>query len=274
MVYLSSQAKALADSTVSRAWRAVTGTGLLLPLSVLLVWQLADRHGGEGIPNPAALAATFLHLVRESAFWWALLASIRRVMIGFACGALVGVATGLALGGLSWMRWLFGPVVSLWRYMPIFSLIPLLVLWLGLGEPAKLVLVALATSVPVTLSTYEGMRVIPQKYQDVADMFGLTFWVRLKLLLLPAALPFVANGLRQGLAFAWMATVVSELFLSSGAGLSELIVAGQEQFRPDLMLIGIAVIAITGIALNKALDRLIHYAVPGAQLSIAGESRS
>lgn len=245
-----------------RLLRSLSNSGLLLPIGLIVIWQATDRATPRFLPNPADLIHVAIGLSAHGLLAQDLLASIVRMLCGFAVGATGGAIIGIALAASTRLHTLLGPAVSAWRQLPIFSLVPLLTLWFGLDEKAKIILIALATSIPVMLNAYEGVRAVPKKYTEVADMLHLNPLSRLLLLQAPAAMPFLLTGLRQGMAFAWMATVASELFLAAAPGLGAVIMAGQERMRPDMIIIGISLIGGVGILMNAALTAAIRWVLP------------
>lgn len=247
---------------IRRLLRALIDSGALLPIVLIMVWQIADRETPRFFPNPLDLIHVALNLVLHGALAHDLLASVVRMLCGFAAGATGGIIIGIALAASTSLHTILGPAVAAWRQLPIFSLVPLLTLWFGLDERAKIILIALATSIPVMLNAYEGVRAVPKKYTEVADMLHLSPLSRLLLLQAPAAMPFLLTGLRQGMAFAWMATVASELFLAAAPGLGAVIMAGQERMRPDMIIIGISLIGGVGILMNAALTGAIRRISP------------
>jgi len=233
----------------------------ILPLIVLLaVWVVAVRGNQPGslLQNGSAKAVldTGIDLIRSGVLWENYRASLTRVIIGFALGGSLGTLIGLLLGISTWADRLFGPLLTAIRQIPIFGLVPLLGLWFGMGESAKLALVALAAFFPMALNTHEGVRNVSASYREVAALYRFGLYHRLRYVLIPNAVPSLLTGLKLGLSFAWIAVVGAELFLTAAPGLGNLLEAGREQFRVDMIVLGIVLVGGTGWAMNAAVTAL------------------
>lgn len=233
--------------------------GLLVFIALVGLWA-ASGHWSK----PASLPDTSIYAVVDAArtliasgtLWEDYAASLQRVVIGFGVGAALGLVIGGLLGVSIWTERLVGPLLTAMRQVPIFGLVPLLALWFGTGENAKLVLVALGAFYPAALNTQEALRNVPASYRDVATLFRFDLVRSLRIVLIPCALPGILTGLKHGLSFAWIAVVGAELFLSAAPGLGNLLEAGREQFRIDIVLIGIVLIAGTGGLMNGLVTML------------------
>jgi sulfonate transport system permease protein len=231
-----------------------------VPLALIFfVWALKGHEASGPLFQDASIGAVFdtgLDLVKSGALWENYRASLLRVVLGFAIGGSIGTAIGLLLGVSFWMDRLFGPLLTALRQIPIFGLVPLLGLWFGMGESAKLALVALAAFFPMALNTYESVRNLPTAYREVAALYRFKLLYRLRFVLVPYALPGVLTGLKLALSFAWISVIGAELFLSAAPGLGNLLEAGREQFRIDMIVLGILLVGGTGWAMNAAVTAL------------------
>jgi sulfonate transport system permease protein len=241
---------------------AVDARGLV-PLVLLLGLWIAAGHSSSAklLQNGSIweVVATGRTLIASGALWENYSASLTRVILGFAIGGFLGIAIGLMLGISVWLDRLFGPLLTALRQVPIFGLVPLLGLWFGMGESAKLALVALAAFFPMALNAYESVRNIPAAYREVASLYRFNLFDRLRFVLVPYALPGLLTGLKLALSFAWIAVIGAELFLSAAPGLGNLLAAGREQFRLDLLALGIILVGGTGWAMNAAVTALERY---------------
>jgi sulfonate transport system permease protein len=232
----------------------------IVPLALIVgAWAVMGRGSAGPLLQNGSIAAvldTGLGLVKSGALWENYSASLIRVIIGFAIGGSIGTAIGLLLGISFWMDRLFGPLLTALRQVPIFGLVPLLGLWFGMGESAKLALVALAAFFPMALNSYESVRNLPASYREVATLYRFKLFYRLRLVLIPYALPGMLTGLKLALSFAWIAVIGAELFLSAAPGLGNLLEAGREQFRIDMIVLGILLVGGTGWAMNAAVTAL------------------
>jgi sulfonate transport system permease protein len=231
-----------------------------VPLLVIVAaWAVMGRGPTGPLLQNASIGAVFatgVDLIESGALWENYSASLLRVVIGFAIGGSLGTAIGLVLGVSFWADRLFGPLLTALRQIPIFGLVPLLGLWFGMGESAKLALVSLAAFFPMALNTYESVRNLPASYREVAALYRFNLIYRLRLVLIPHALPGVLTGLKLALSFAWISVIGAELFLTAAPGVGNLLEAGREQFRIDMIILGILLVGGTGWAMNAAVSAL------------------
>jgi sulfonate transport system permease protein len=136
------------------------------------------------------------------------------------------------------------------RQIAILAWIPLISIWFGVGESAKVVFIAAAAVIPVVLNTREGMRAASAQLVEVALALTFTRWQLVTRLYLPSALPSIATGVHLGLIYAWVASIGSEYFMTVGPGIGGLIIAGRERFQMDLVMLGILILGIVGFAIN------------------------
>ena len=228
--------------------------GILVLIGLLVLWDMAARLvQSPFVPSLSAVFQAGLTALTNGSLGENYLASLSRVLIGFAIGAGLGLATGTVLGVFRIADRIAGPLVIAFRQIPLFGLVPLLGLWFGIGETAKIVLVSVATFYPVALNTQDGLRGVPQRYRDVAAAFTFSRWQAIRHVLLPGALPAILTGLKHGLSFAWIAVVAAELFLAAAPGLGNILTAGRAQSRMDLVLLGVFLVGGTGYALTLAM---------------------
>lgn len=237
--------------------RVLDQRGLLVIIALLATWESAVRFSGNPalVPFSRVFAAAG-DAYREGDLVANYLASLARVAIGFACGATAGLVIGAMLGVFRIVDLVLGPLLTALRQIPIFGLVPLLGLWFGIGEQAKIVLIALAAFYPVLLNTHEGFRGVPRNYREVATILMFSRAQLLRRVLVPCALPSILTGLKHGLSFAWIAVVAAELFMAAAPGLGNILQAGREQFRIDTVLLGIVLIGGTGALMNSAVTLL------------------
>ena len=136
--------------------------------------------------------------------------------------------------------------------MPSWLGLPLISIWFGVGEAAKIVFIMAAALIPVVLNTYEGMRGASTQLIEVARALTFTRWQIVTRLYLPSALPSIATGVHLALIYAWVASIGSEYFMSVGPGIGGLIIAGRERFQMDLVMLGIVILGVVGFLLNLA----------------------
>ncbi|MBH2018430.1 MAG: ABC transporter permease [Burkholderiales bacterium] len=250
------QADALREIRPARHW---PGIGLVIPLLALVLGEAAPRLGWIS-PHLLPPPSTVLQTLRD---WGPLTlathigASAARVAAGFALGAALAVAIG-ALVGLSRLgERLLAPSFQALRAIPSLAWVPLLLLWLGIDEAPKIVLIAIGAFFPVYMGVASGFRDVDRKLVEVARMARLSPLALVRRVLLPAALPAVLTGLRNGLSLAWMFMVAAELIAAS-RGLGYLLTDGRETSRADIVLAAILLLALLGKLTDSAMQWLEH----------------
>ncbi|MGK5067840.1 ABC transporter permease [Janthinobacterium sp. RT4P48] len=228
--------------------------GLLLPALALIAAELGVRTGAipaNLLPAPSDIAATIAALAHQGLAGH-VLASTVRVAIGFTGGALLAIVLGAAVGLNSKAEALLDPTFQALRAIPSLAWVPLLLLWLGIDEAPKLVLIGIGAFFPVYMGVASGIRDVDRKLIDAARMYRLSRAALARRVLLPAALPAIFTGLRNGLSLAWMFMVAAELIAAS-QGLGYLLSDGRETSRADIVLAAIVLLAVLG----KASDSLM-----------------
>ena len=234
--------------------RHYAGIGLLLPALVLLALEAAVRAGAipaHLLPPPSAIAVTLRELAQADLLWH-VGASTLRVAIGFAVGAGLGVLTGALVGLNRRAAALLDPSFQALRAVPSLAWVPLLLLWLGIDEAPKLTLIAIGAFFPVYMGAVSGIRGVDRRLVDAGRLFGLKGAGLARRVLLPAALPSLMTGLRNGLSLAWMFLVAAELIAAS-KGLGYLLSDGRETGRADIVLAAILLLALLGKASDSAM---------------------
>ncbi|MGI5159610.1 ABC transporter permease [Microbispora sp. CA-102843] len=229
------------------------------PLVVVLLWQVASALGllpARLLAAPSEIAATALDLVRSGTLPTAIAVSLERVLLGFAAGAVAGVGFALVAGLSRTGENAVDPIMQMLRALPFFGLIPLFILWFGIGETPKVLLVALAVSFPLYLNTFAGIRGVDGKLAEVARTLRLGRAALVRHVVLPGALPQTLVGLRQSLGVAWLALIVAEQ-VNADAGLGYMINDAREFLRTDVIVVGLLVYSALGL-LTDALVRLLE----------------
>jgi sulfonate transport system permease protein len=238
--------------------------GLILPLAVLGIWQYAVIHGWVAIQllPPPELVWQSLHELWDSGDLTGNLAvSLRRiawsVLIGSATGWLLGFLMGLSKTARAYLY----PSFEIFSQFPVVGWIPLLIIFLGIDEGLKIAAISIAVVVPVTVATFKGICNIPRNLLEVAEVYRFTFAQVLLRVVLPAALPGIFSGFRQGIMQAWLALVFVEL-LASSEGIGYLMVWGRQLMQLDLVFVGLLVIGLVGVTLDLSL-RLLESRLQG-----------
>ncbi|WP_321795322.1 ABC transporter permease [Caballeronia sp. J97] len=234
--------------TVKGSWR-----GAVLPILALAAWWFVSRgaQAGHGVMvSPAQVWDTAVEQVRSGALVRALSASLARELTGFAIGTSLGLALGALLGISKLANRAIAPSFNTFKQVSLFAWIPLISVWFGLGDVAKVVFLSLAALVPVVMHTSDGIRAVPANWLDVARAYRYGRLQTLAHVVLPAALPSIFTGVYLALIYSWLATLGAEYLLVAGSGIGNTLVDGSEQFRMDLVVFGVIVVGFTGWALN------------------------
>lgn len=233
--------------------------GWVLPVLILLVWWWAVASGWSNSPllvSPVSVWERAVQQLSSGELRAALGASLWRNAWGFLLGAGAGLAFGVLLGWSRWAERLVGPSFHTLKQISLFAWIPMLSMWFGLGDGAKVAFVAMAAFFPMVLNTFEGLRSVPREYLEVGRVCGFSLWQQLTRVIAPSAAPSVFTGVQLALIYSWLATLGSEYLMAAGPGIGNTLVDGREHFEMDLVLFGVVVIGLVGYALNAVTGSL------------------
>lgn len=233
--------------------------GATLPALLMLAWWAAYHWqwtDSQLLVPPQKVWDTAQKLWGSGYLLSSLLGSLQRFAAGFVIGALAGLVAGTALGLSRLLENLVGPTFHAVKQVSLLAWIPLISVWFGLGDTAKIAFLSLAAFFPVMLNTFEGIRSVPRDLVEVARIFAFTRTQLIRHVVLRAALPSIFTGIYLGLLYAWLATLGAEYLLTSGVGIGNLLTDGREHFWMDQVLLGIIVVGIVGFALNLAASQL------------------
>lgn len=220
----------------------------ILPVGLLVLWQLAGEAGWttrRTLPTPTQVARAGVRLVESGELWRHLAVSTRRAAAGFVIGGLIGFIFGL-LNGVSRQteRFLDGSLQML-RTIPHLALIPLVILWFGVGEPGKIFLVALGVLFPIYLNTYHGIRSVDPGLIEMGRVYGLGPWGLFRQVLLPGALPSILIGVRYALGVMWLTLIVAET-IAANSGIGYMAMNAREFLLTDVVVLSILLYAFLG----------------------------
>lgn len=230
--------------------------GLLVPALALGGLEAAVGFGlvpARLMPPPSAIFETFRELY-EQGLLTHLAVSTARVLAGYALGVALAVPIGALVGLNRRAESLLDPTFQALRAIPGLAWVPLLLLWLGIDEGPKVTLIAIGSFFPVYLGLIAGIRNVDRKLVEVGEMYGLGPVALVRRIFLPAALPSLFTGLRQGLSLAWMCLVAAEL-IAATQGIGYLLTDGREVSRPDIVIAAILMLALLG----KLSDTLLKH---------------
>ena len=232
----------------------------VLPLGILVLWELASASGtlsSRVLPEPLAVLRAFGALVASGELWHHVAVSSGRALAGLALGGGLGLVLGLLTGSVRGAETLLDTTLQMVRNIPALALIPLVILWFGIDESAKLFLVAVGVFFPIYLNTFHGIRSVDRGLVEMARSYGLSGWALHRHVILPGALPSVLVGLRFSLGLMWVLLIVAET-ISAQAGIGYLTMNAREFLQTDVVLVGILLYALLGKladVLAKALER-------------------
>ncbi len=220
----------------------------LLPVALLLVWELAAQLGwlsARVLPAPSATALAFWDTLRSGALLHHVWVSTQRALIGLAIGGSLGFALGLLNGVFPFAERLLDSSLQMLRNIPHLAAIPLVILWFGIDEEAKLFLVAAGVLFPIYLNTFHGIRHVDRALIEMARSYGLGPWALFSRVILPGALPSILVGLRYALGIMWLTLIVAET-ISASAGIGYMTMNAREFLQTDVVLLGILLYALLG----------------------------
>lgn len=238
------------------------GAALVVPAAIVAVWHLVTAGLGlfepYQLPSPGTVWEAAVELAtrdKGATLWEHVGISTQRVLLGFAAGAVVGLAVGALVGLSRWASGLLSGTVGALRAAPPLGWVPLLILWIGINEDSKVLLIALGAFFPVYTTVAGALRHVDPQLVEAGRAFGLRGLALLGRVQLPAALPAVVSGLRLALAQSWLFVVAAELIASS-RGLGFLLTDSANNSRVDRILLALVTLAILG----KVTDALIGVA--------------
>lgn len=232
----------------SRRFRRETFLPWLLPVAVLLVWQMVamtDLFQRKTFPAPTDVIQAFVKLVMNGELASHLTISFQRASIGFLVGGGIGFFLGIVNGISNRAFTVFDTSIQMVRSIPHLALIPLVILWLGVGETAKVFLVAAGALFPIYLNTLHGVRGVDQGLLEMGRVYGLTRWQIFQQIVLPGALPSILVGVRYALGIVWMTLIVAET-IAATSGIGYMAMSAREFMRTDVVMLSIVLYACLG----------------------------
>lgn len=250
----------------SELWRSILRsrwTHIGGPLLLLIFWQLAVSVGhvpSNKIPSPAAVISALRELISNGQLATALEASVRRVVLGLllgvALGSTVAMVSGLtALGGR-----LIDPVVHMFRTMPVLALLPLFVIWFGIGEEAKVFLIAWAVMFPIYINLYAGIKGVDPKLIEAGRVLGLSRLGQIRQVILPGSMPQFLTGLRLAMGVSWLVLVAAEE-VNATSGLGYLIVNAENLFETNIIFAALLVYCVLGVICDLIVRLIERWAL-------------
>ncbi|MDE2188016.1 MAG: ABC transporter permease [Betaproteobacteria bacterium] len=230
---------------------------VLLALFIVAFWQYALPHLGfvrtKYLGSPAGIVHSFRELLSQGYEGVPLideiLASVRRVLLGFAIGALLATPIGLLMGYKRGFGRAMGPLFSFLRPVPALAFIPVMLIWFGISDVGRIVLIAMTSFLYIVLATSAGVAAVPESYLRSAQNYHLSSMRTVLSIVLPASLPSILIGFRTGMALSWAVVVAAEL-IAAQRGLGYMIKDAATFFRINEVYVGIILIGIIGVLLD------------------------
>lgn len=232
--------------------------GLILPIILLIVWEAAVRFNlldAYVFPAPTTILQKIIELAQEGTLWGHVGITFFRVLIGFLAGTITAVILGSIVGYFKWFEQLMDPLIQAFRSIPSLAWVPLFILWMGIGESSKVMLIAVGVFFPVYLNIVSGIQAVDRKLIEVGKIYHFTPLQIVRCIILPASLPSFLVGLRSGVGLGWMFVVAAEL-MGASQGLGYLLVVGQNTYSPELIIASIILFALLGKATDSLLKAL------------------
>lgn len=242
-------------------------TALLFFTLLVVAWHLAARSGRWSavlVPPPADIVAYLWGAISDGTLVGALVVTVKRLLLGYLCGVAAGVPLGLLTARFEWVHDTVGTMGLGLQALPSVCWVPLSLIWFGQNEGAMLFVVVMGTVWSVALATDGGVRNVPPIYARAARTMGsrgMHTWMRV---ILPAALPFIVSGIKQGWAFAWRSLMAAEIYVTilTGFGLGQLLNYGRDLNAMDQVIGVMLVIVVIGLVTDKVLfspwERFLH----------------
>ncbi|MBB3637337.1 aliphatic sulfonate ABC transporter permease SsuC [Variovorax atrisoli] len=220
----------------------------LVPVGLIVFWQIASSLGWLStrvLPAPIDVVKAAWNLTVSGELWTHVKVSAGRALLGLAIGGGAGLALGLLTGSVKFFETLLDSTIQMVRNIPALALIPLVILWFGIDESAKLFLISVSVFFPIYLNTFHGIRNVDPQLIEMGRTYGLSRWQLYREVILPGALSSILVGLRFSLGLMWVILIVAET-ISAQAGIGYLTMNAREFLQTDIVLVGILLYALLG----------------------------
>ncbi len=230
------------------------------PLAVIAVWEAAAQTGlitPRLLPAPSAVTVAFWENAKSGVLLHHMAISAGRALYGLLIGGAIGFVLGVLNGVSRPAETVLDSSMQMLRNVPHLAIIPLVILWFGIGEEAKIFLVAIGVAFPIYLNTFHGIRGVDSGLIEMARVYGLGRWALFWRVILPGALPSVLVGLRFSLGIMWLTLIVAET-ISASSGIGYMTMNAREFLQTDVVLLGIIIYALLGKladVLTRAVER-------------------
>ena len=234
-------------------------------LVLLVVWAVYSYFNPKLFPTPIAAFERLVKLIQKPVMKISLLGhigvSLKRVMLALLAATVLGISCGLACGWLPRVKAVINPLFVALRPIPPIAWIPLIILWFGIGEFPKVLLVFIGAFFPIAQNTMAGVEMVESMYIQVGKIYKANTWDMLRHIVFPASMPAIIAGVKIALSSGWMVVVAAEM-LAAKSGLGFLIIRGQESFDIALVLVGMVLIDIIGALLSTLFTYVERWICP------------
>ncbi|WP_186136500.1 aliphatic sulfonate ABC transporter permease SsuC [Burkholderia gladioli] len=240
------RSRSIGRGVARRGWRAIAPW--LVPIGLIVAWELAARVGALStrvLPEPLAVVRAAWSLIESGDMWANVKVSTWRALVGFAIGGGVGLVLGLATGLSKAAEVALDSTIQMIRNIPALAMIPLVILWFGIDEKAKLFLVSLGVFFPIYINTYHGIRSVDANLIEMAKSYGVKGFALYRDVILPGALPSILVGVRFALGLMWVMLIVAET-ISAQSGIGYMTMNAREFLQTNVVVVGILLYAILG----------------------------
>ncbi|EJX2683489.1 ABC transporter permease [Clostridioides difficile] len=246
--------------------------GYYIFLIILILWKIVCVLGiwsSYILPPPEIVLDTFIKMIYDGSIFLNVYSSVRRILIGFLISSLMAIPLGVVFGVNKKMYEYFKPLFEFMRSTPPLALVPMLILWFGIGEESKIIIIILASFFPIFLNTLKGIKNCDNKLIEVGKSFNLSKKRIFYKIIIPNSMLDIVVGLSLGLGYSFRAIIGAELIAAS-SGLGYLISDGKDMSRTDVVLVGIFVIGFLGILSDYLFSKIITKFSKGKQVDLNG----
>lgn len=236
----------------------------ILPILILILWIIAtnlELFSAAILPSISTVFDSLKSQLNSGQLWKDISISLVRVLEGYLIAAILGITLGVLMGISERINKFFFLTFTSIRQIPMLAWIPLIVLWFGIGESSKIIVIVIAAYFPILLNTMNGIKRTDTKLIEVGNMYNLTKWKLFTKIYFPSALPSIFVGLKLGLGISWMAVVGAEIIASS-SGIGYRMNDARSLMQPEVVFVGMFAIALIGIIMDQILSRISKKITP------------
>ena len=244
------------------------GISVVTVIVLLLLWALITNMGWVKplfLPSPQAVFQQFYEYLTGQAndkpLWQHFAASMFRVFAAFALACVTAIPLGIAMGMSRWVRGILDPPLEFYRPLPPLAYLPLIIIWFGIDELPKVLLIFLSCFAPLALAARAGMRSASQEQINAAYSMGASYWQVVRYVVLPSALPEILVGMRIAIGFGWTTLVAAEM-VAANTGLGQMVLNASNFLRTDIVVMGIVVIGVVAYLFDLLMRWVERRAVP------------